>query len=310
MKKVLLILPFILFFISGCSFFPSITKDKFPSNGKTNQNPACESAPQSSNETILESTDIQDEEQVEKDPFNVLGFKIQEIVDNQVINSKEFKWNNSVYTFKHYCYGLKEQINVEGSPDWNKPFCLGKNTLSITKDNNKELFVQSDNVQRADLAPVLLDIELIPSKSGRVNALVTYFPETCATLYYCGAGMPSNYISHVLDLKTLNFKRLENFPHSISDNFKSIWNVSGDKLLVVPQTCGGAGCHESPLIGYDLDLDKIIYESKEKGSEDGFSTADGTPNHYWKSVRWLSDDKAVAELVAPTGYIEKIDVSF
>jgi len=297
MKKTLFILPFLLFFISGCSFFPKTTevKSSLTESAPINECPVCES-----------SGPIED-----PDGINKLDFKSQELIDNKIINTKNIEWNNQTYNFKQTCYGLKELINsiITDDSKFSLPICLGRNVFLVS-NNSKDIIIQQDNVQSVELAPVLVDLELIPSTAGRANVLISYWPEKCRTLNYCDVGMDSGFVSHVLDLKTLNFRSLLSFPHSFAYNFKPTWNPAGNKVLFVPQTCGGAGCYEGPLTGYDLDLDKVIYESKEKGSEENFEDIMGNPNHYWKSVRWLSDDKAVAELVAPTGYVEEIDISF
>lgn len=277
MKKLLYILPVIVFLVSGCSFIAP----KIISQNQVNQD-----LPNNANSESLTS--------------NL----------TQTIALRTVKWDGKVYNFAHLCAGEKKRFTTSlfgslGISSEQEYFCLGKNSL-IYNESKIDKIIESGNIQNPAEAPILIEAKLIPSNSDRGIVLISYMPEPCATTGDCGVGGPTNFISHTFNLATLISKRINNFPR-ISD---PVWNPEGSKALFLPYTCGGVGCGKGSILGYDVDQDQVMYQSSELGSEEFFEGAPGNPIPYWKRLSWLDNSNAIAELVSSDGKVKKIKINF
>lgn len=199
----------------------------------------------------------------------------------------------------HYCDGTLNTI--EGGTN----FCIGKNTLVFSQGTRTKT-IATVTATEAQAAPLLLDVAPVESNLGLDRLLVAFSKDSCATTQDCGAGMPTNYYNYVVNIGDLTIRTITNYPGS----GKAIWNSAGTKALFVTDTCGGAGCSETAVIGYDLDHDTVKAATKEQAV--GFIEEPSTSGKYsyWSAIHWVTDSKFSATIVGPDGKTKTITGTF
>ena len=116
--------------------------------------------------------------------------------------------------------------------------------------------------------------------------------------------MPNYHVRFAYDIQTNTVRSLKNFPESGAG---PIWNGSMSKALFIPVTCGGAGCLEAPLFGYDLTIDRfaesLTQERAALPESSGERPRDvqGRPINRWGKIEWTSDTAFHAEIISPSG---------
>lgn len=250
-------------------------------------------------------------------------------IDNSVPSGKVIywmyvTWNQKKYKFEHYCDGsvklYKNDSNKSGvvSPDETYYYCIGRNQLFLNLEGELSL-IKDEIISEAKDAPLFTDVKkLLPSST----VLISYSPNACITVNDCGIGMPTNYETIAFDLTDKTFRDIKNYP----ENGNAIWNKSGTKAVFYPETCGGAGCDEGAIIGYDLATDesknisseKAAYDSSECGNGKNCwancgSPASGTSGEclsVWDNLHWLDDNKVSATIISPSGDKQEILLTF
>lgn len=207
--------------------------------------------------------------------------------DHQVITQKTVNWNDAPVQIAQRCKGTVKLAYVFGDPREPISFCIGENQLVFIDTESRVRILQTQIVSDAKDAPILLEAALVPgSKTGSV--LISYPTDTCMTTYSCGAGMPTNYVRWVYNITDQSLRAISNYP----DSGYATWNSSGTKAILIPDTCGGAGCDVAPLTGYDLltDTTKTLTAIKAAGSQSHQAQdVNGTRLQQWGLVTWKND---------------------
>lgn len=237
----------------------------------------------------------------------------------KVIYWMNINWNKKKYKFEHYCDGSVKLYNNDANHSGLVPadstyyYCIGRNQLFLNLDG-KMLIVKDEAISEAKNALIFTDVKLLPSATA---ILISYSPNVCFTVNDCGVGMPDNYVTIAFNLADNTFRDIKNYP----SNGEAIWNKSGTKAVFYPETCGGAGCDEASIIGYDLLSDeakdisseKAAYDSNSCGSEKNCWANCGSPSSngclsVWDNLHWVDDKNVSATIISPTG--EKKEITF
>jgi len=221
--------------------------------------------------------------------------------------------NKKNYKFEHYCDGsvklYKNDANGSGlvPADSTYYYCIGRNQLFLNLDGEMSV-IKDEVISGAQNAPIFTDIKLL--SSGII--LISYSPNACFTVNDCGVGMPNNYITIAFSIADSTFRIIKNYP----SHGEAIWNRSGIKAIFYPETCGGAGCDEASVIGYDLTIDeakdvsseKAAYDSNMCGAGKNCWANCGSPDSVsgkclsaWDSLRWVDDSKVSATIISSAG---------
>jgi hypothetical protein len=228
----------------------------------------------------------------------------------QTVAVKTFSGYGKVLNFYHFCTGKLETYTINDQFFYPmEQYCLGDNRLAVEYSPGKFVDIKKETVTDAKNAPVLLKVEQIMQSK---IFLISYVPDNCSTLYDCGAGMPTHYVTHSFNADTLMYQVLHNFP----GRGKPIWNNDGTKAVFIPDTCGGAGCDEDVLKGYSLDTDKVKDLTTEKASENINNDAVLKDKRIWRSVSWDYDkdhkqtNTITARILNPDGTEKEIKITF
>jgi len=182
-------------------------------------------------------------------------------------------------------------------------YCLGTNILRITERNsNESIIVDTRIATDPETAPLLQNTELLETENDQDRAVfVSYTPETCSTLGNCGAGMIIGEITGVYMLTNGSYRTLSEFPKSGTP----IWNPEATKAVLYPESRGGAGYAQGPLMGYDLenDIQSAVTEVEAAWDEDGKTPFDVTGDELpaWTNFTWIDNDNFTATIINPDG---------
>lgn len=187
-------------------------------------------------------------------------------------------------------------------------FCLGRNQL-IVRDNGQERILEDKVIADVKNAPILMGAELVGNVSADQSKqiLVSYSPEPCTTTDDCGVGGPTNFVTYVYNLESRQSRQIQQFPRATVGN--GTWNTSFTKVIFYPVSCGGAGCGQESLIGYDLvndsqvaqlTRDKAAVQSDATGSERPFDVM-GATLPTWSSIEWTSNADFRASIIETSG---------
>ena len=228
--------------------------------------------------------------------------------------------NNQKYKFEHYCDGFvklyKNDANHSGlaPSDSTYYYCIGRNQLFLNLDGKLSM-IKDEIVSDAKDALLFTDIKRL--SSGVV--LISYSANACVTVNNCGVGMPSNYVTIAFNLADNTFREIKKYP----SRGEAIWNRSGTKAVFYPETCGGAGCDEGSIVGYNLESDESKDVSSEKAAYDSYNCGNGkncwadcgSPDSngclsVWDNLYWLDDDKVSATIISPNGEKQEISIIF
>lgn len=207
----------------------------------------------------------------------------------QVVSVEAIKVGETTYTFRQRCNG-----KIDVAPNQTIPFCIGDNQLTVTAGDEKPVVLDNTSDVTAQAAPVLRPLHFVPSSSGKGTLLVSYGPDTCVTTDDCGGDFEPNHVTHAYALGTAEAKLrpLSHYPVT----GKGVWNPSGTKAVFIPETCGGASCVESTLIGYDLaaDVAQPATTQKAAGSMTEAKDSAGKRLAQWVTVTWKSETEFTA----------------
>ncbi len=131
--------------------------------------------------------------------------------------------------------------------------------------------------------------------------LIFFFSDSCLTAGDCGLGSPDVYATFAYSGDRL--RALRNYPHrDVVPEGGLIWNASGTKAIIASDTCGGAGCNEMPLSGYNLltDRQRTITSLKAVNNQ-GPADVEGKPLSRWTFVKWINNSTFSATIVYPNG---------
>lgn len=207
---------------------------------------------------------------------------------------------NGVHRFSQRCDATVQQL--EGQ---NHSFCVGKNELVYRSPAGVERVIDTTEAVNPTGAPVFFDATLLSSNAGRADVLINYGMDVCVTDNNCGVGMPLRYVSLIMDLNTGSVREVH-FP----DYGKLVWNPAGTKAVLVSNTCGGTGCMEEVLRGYDLVKDAIKVLTTDKASDEQGTDIGGRKLSYWSEVFWSNDTTVTATVIAPNGSKRQLKIVY
>lgn len=220
-------------------------------------------------------------------------------------------WKGSSYRFIHRCLG-KAAATAESAPG-TPSYCLGENELVLMDAKRKETVLDETEFVNPSGLLTLVDATLVPSATNAGDVLVSYTPNFCNEL-----GCDQNFVTLLVNLKTRQVRPLLHFP----ERGKAVWNPEGTKALFTPNTCGGAGCTEEAMIGYDLTKDTQKTVTKERAVGEFVPVPDasaalscpkdvsGNNLDYWQNVQWKDNITATATIVHPDNTRKTITVTF
>lgn len=240
----------------------------------------------------------------------------------KVIYWMNINWDKKKYRFEHYCDGsvklYKNDENHSGlvPDDSTYYYCVGRNQLFLNLDGKMSV-IKDEVISEAKNTPIFTDVKLIPSAAV---ILISYSPNACFTVDDCGVGMPDNYVTVAYNLVDNTFRDIKNYPA----NGEAIWNKSGVKAVFYPETCGGAGCSDASIIGYDLVKDEAKDASSEQAAYDSYNCGSGkncwadcgSPDSIgkclsvWGALHWIDNSNVSATIISPTGGREEITFAF
>ncbi len=217
------------------------------------------------------------------------GIAYGEIVQRFQITKK-----SKTYRLTHFCQGAMQKGSADGG---DIPFCLGKNQL-VLSDGVTNTLLQSVTVTSTEFAPVLRKPELLGGDTAKTRLLISYMPDLCDTMNDCGVGMPERFVSHLYTIEDGTLRTLKAFPAS----GELFWNASYTKAIVLPHVCGGAGCMNVGLLGYDLGKDQIkeLTAAEAAETELAFDVM-GKRLPYWKNIAWTNDSTINANVISVDG---------
>ena len=188
--------------------------------------------------------------------------------------------------------------------------CIGENILVLRMTDKSDIVINKQQVASAADALFLKSIDYLPENENTGVSpilLISFTKDTCAAIGDCGVGMPENHISYKVNLSDFSFSELKHYPQYGKAN----WSPYGHQAIFVPSSCGGAGCEEEPLFGYDLNTDKVTANlTKERGANypDAVDVM-GNPLSYWGDISWETATQAKATLVLPDGSQQVITIN-
>ncbi len=202
---------------------------------------------------------------------------------------------SSTFFITHRCDGV---VHTDSGPT--NTYCLGRNQLISQRPDGQELVISDEQIDSAERAPLLVRVER-PVNADSDLVLLSYSENPCVTVGDCGVGSRTNFVSHAYSLSTNEVRILHNYPA----RGKAFWNPSTTKAVIIPLTCGGAGCGQEPLTGYSLADDTVSTLTREiaAGDESGLPLVglDGGGTRTWMTVEWTSNDTFRATVDLPSG---------
>lgn len=208
-------------------------------------------------------------------------------------------------SFSHACIGQVVYKNPGADMDGEYPmaYCKGENVLSVT--HNNELPVELLRVTSSDVenAPLLQKVQPAGHAQEFDYVLISFGPNACALNDdFCGAGMPENYVTYLMNDELKIVKALKNYPmygSAVLGNMRAAF---------ITARCGGAGCDAAPIVGYNLLSDTVKNLTTESaGGELNAKDVRGIKLPVWKSLRYVSSqDKFEAVYLGVDGAEKKI----
>lgn len=224
----------------------------------------------------------------------MMGAREEGIAYGEIVQRFQIVKQGKTHRLTHFCQGTVQK----GFPDGGDiPFCLGKNQL-VFSDGVTNTLLQSTQVTSPESAPVLRAPELLGGDLSKTRLLLSYLPDLCDTMNDCGVGMPEHPVSHLYTVEEKTVRNLTAYPQS----GELFWNRSFTKAVVLPHVCGGAGCMNVALLGYDLNKDQIKEVTRSDGAETEIAfDVSGKRLPYWKNITWTNDTTATANVISVDG---------
>jgi hypothetical protein len=229
--------------------------------------------------------------------------------EGSVVSEKKINAAGKNIVFQYRCSGeIKKGLDTIGNPAEIFSYCVGDYAL-VALEGDQSIDITSGHAKDGYDAPVLQKIEVL---NDQKNILISFKP-SCASTLDCGAGMPTNYVTHLYRINELSSRSISNYPPFGSP----VWNALETKALFIPDTCGGAGCSMAPIIGYDLEHDSSIDLTQERaaGLSEGMKSSDitdamGDRLPVWKTVQWNVGDAFTAVMIKEDGKTENVKGTF
>ncbi|MBP7133610.1 hypothetical protein KBA73_00160 [Patescibacteria group bacterium] len=216
----------------------------------------------------------------------------------EIVRRFEITANGQKYHLTHFCSGAVQLGPTDGG---NRSYCMGMNQL-VLSDGTANTLLDATTVTSTAQVPFLKEPEVLGGSASTTRFLLSYAPDTCASLGECGPDSVQRAKSHLFTLETKSVRVLKNFPAVGA----YVWNPSYLKAVVTPHKCSATGCTSAALIGYDLQNDQIKELGKEKAAdaELAFDT-EGKRLPFWKNVQWTNESTIKASIVSPDGKTAK-----
>lgn len=232
-----------------------------------------------------------------------------ESLSSAVIAERTVVGKDQPIAFQYRCSGeSKKGLETVGDSGEILSYCVGDYALVAIVGGQSTEITSGHAVDGYD-SPVLLKAESFGEKG---DVLISFKP-SCASTLDCGAGMPTNEVTHLFRSEGSEALAISNFP----PRGIPVWNSLGTKALFIMDTCGGAGCSMSPIIGYAFDGDRAVDLTNERavGLSEEMTAKDATDVMgdrlpVWKSVAWDVGDTFTAVMTDSDGNQKQIKGTF
>lgn len=214
------------------------------------------------------------------------------------VSSKSLNTSVGIFELTHVCNGQLKEDDFR--------YCLGENLLIWQLQDGRVVEVARAQAGSKQQAPVLKKIWFIENQTltDAGGALLVDF----STAYIDSPDFKDQEATYAIFSQYERILELHHFP----EHGKLYWNTTGEKAVVVPMLCGGAGCEEEPISGYNLSTDTVASSlSSEWGvGIEGAQDVMGNALATWGEVSWVDSDTAHVVWQPPTGPSKTIEVSF